>query len=92
MDADKMNKLEARDMGGMPGPGSGKIGKVKLTEYAVKYLKADIDDAASMLQVSSIETKALHAEPGREEVVLIDKSSFTFMDRYFIIIKFLEKI
>lgn len=85
------NHLETRDIG-MPGPGSGKItGKVTLDDYAVKYIKADVDDVADMLELSTIETRALHAKAGEEDIVLLDKDKFTFMDKYFIILKYLER-
>jgi hypothetical protein len=86
------NKLETRDIGSMPGPGSGKLnGQVDLSSYSVKYMKADIDDAAAMLELSTIETRAIHAKPGDEDVVLLEKDKFTFMDKYFIILKYLER-
>jgi hypothetical protein len=91
-DLEKLNKLEARDIGAMPGYGSGNVGaKQKLDKYAVRYLKVDIDDAAGVLELSSIETRALHANEKDPEVVLIDKDKFTFMDKYFLILKYLEK-
>ena len=85
--------LETRDIGAMPGPGSGKLtGKTGFDKYVVKYLKADVDDLADMLEISSIETRALRAKPGDEEVVLISGDKFTFMDKYFIVLKYMEKV
>ena len=90
--ANNQNNLETRDLGGMPGPGSGKLsGTMNFESYTVKYLKADVDDTAALLELSAIETKALHAKPGDEEIVLLDKDKFTFMDKYFIILKYLER-
>lgn len=85
--------LETRDIGAMPGPGSGKLsGNAKLDKYVIKYLKADVDAPVDMLEISNIETKALRAKPGDEEVVLLDKNTFTFMDKYFVVIHYMEKI
>ena len=70
---------------------SGKMNKkADLSKYAVKYFKANMDEPADMLELSDIETKALHAKPGDEEVVLMSTDKFTFMDKYFIILKYLE--
>jgi hypothetical protein len=77
---------------GMPGI-SGKLdGTKKLQSYVVKYYKANLDEPVDMLELSNIETKAIRAKPGDEEVVLMDKTNFSFMDKYFVIIKYLEKI
>ena len=85
--------LETRDIGAMPGPGSGKLtGKTGFEKYVVKYLKADIDVLGDMLAISTIETKALRAKPGDEDVVLISEDKFTFMDKYFVVLKYMEKI
>lgn len=86
------NHLETRDIG-MPGI-SGKISNKNnnVDKYTVKYHKANMDEPADMLRLSEIETKALHSKPGEEEVVLIDKDKFTFMDKYYIILKYLERV
>lgn len=85
------NHLETRDIG-MPGISSQLSGKkTGLDKYSVKYYKANMDEVGDMLELSSIETRALRAKPGDEDIVLIDKNSFTFMDKCFLIIKYLEK-
>lgn len=92
-----MNTLEPRDKGivveTMPGISS-KIGGKKnaFGNYTVKYLKADFSEPADMLDLQNIETRALHSKAGDEEIVLLDKDKFTFMDKYFIILKYLEKV
>ena len=83
------SKLETRDIG-MPGI-SGNLSDMKLEKYKIKYLKVDLDDAAGMLELSDIETKALHSKPGNEEIVLVSTNNFTFMEKYFIILKYLER-
>jgi len=90
------NHLEPRDKPGittnvMPGV-SGKLsGKRSLDDYVVKYLKANMDEPADMLELSTIETKALHAKQGDEEIVLMSSDKFTFMDKMFLIVKYLER-
>lgn len=62
-----------------------------LDKYRVKYIKADVDDEVQMGILCQIETRSLQGKPGDEEIILLDKASFTFMDKYFIILKYLEK-
>ena len=92
-DSNKAIHLETRDIGAMPGHGSGKSNnKQTMDRYVVKYLKTDIDDAAGLLELSSVETRALRADAKDPEIVLIDKSSFTFMDHYYIILKYIQRL
>lgn len=92
-----MNTLEPRDKGmvveTMPGISSKISGKNKnpYDSYTVKYYRADMGEAADLLELSDIETRALRAKPGDEGVVLIDKMTYSFMDRFFIILKYMEK-
>jgi len=77
-------------------PTIGKGSKVNpYANYSVKYFKASMDEPGDMLELSQIETKAIrgsHEKPSEAEIVLLDKDKFTFMDKYFIIVKYLEKI
>lgn len=81
--------METKDIG-MPGI-SGELSSMKLEKYKIKYLKADVDDPVGLLELSNIETRALHSKPGDEEVVLVSTNNFTFMEKYFIILKYLER-
>lgn len=79
--------IETKDIGlpGMTGKNT-----TTLTKYKVKYYRADLSDEADMLELSDIETKAIHSTPGSEEVVLMSTDKYTFMDRYFVVLKYLE--
>ena len=55
--------------------------------FAVKYFKADLDDLESLSMLQDIETRGLRGE----EVVLLEKDKFTFMEKYFIILKYMER-
>ena len=66
--------------------------KGTMDDYVVKYYKADLNDPVDMLSLCDIETRAIRAKPGKEQVVLIEKTTFSFMDKYYIIIKYLEKV
>jgi hypothetical protein len=84
--------IKTEDIGSMPGIAGGLNKQVSMGSYTVKYYKANFDEPSDMLELQYIETKALHSKPGNEDVVLIDKDKFTFMDKYFIILKYLEKV
>ena len=75
---------------GLPGLTGGN--SAVLSNYVVKYYKADLGEPADMMELCHIETRALHSKPGSEEVVLVEKDKYTFMDKYFIILKYLEKV
>lgn len=58
-----------------------------MDNYTVHWKKFDLSDEASILELSLVETRALKGD----EVIIISSDKFTFMDRYFVIIKFMEK-
>lgn len=90
MEKSKIETRDVRDIG-MPGI-SGDLSSMKLEKYKIKYKKVDVDDPVAMLELSDIETKALHAKHGDEEIVLVSTDKFTFMEKYFVILKYMEKI
>jgi hypothetical protein len=55
--------------------------------YNVKYLKIDMDSPTAVGDLQSIETRALRGE----NVAILTRDKFTFMDRYFMIISYLEE-
>ena len=58
-----------------------------LQDYSVKYFKADMDDQGDILELQRIETEGLKGD----NIVLLSKDKFTFMDHYFIVISYMEK-
>lgn len=80
--------IETKDIG-MPGV---MPAKNSLSKYVVKYYKANTDEPADMLKLSEIETMAIHSNPANADVVLMSTDKFTFMDKYFIVIKYLERV
>jgi len=90
--AEGINHLETRDIGAMPGPGSGKMSnKSSLDNMSYRCIKADVDDASDMAQLCDIKTRALQAKPGEEDIILLNSDKFTFMDKYFMILEYLER-
>ena len=83
--------LEPRNIETMPSISAKISGSKALLKYVVKRAKFNMDEPADMLELSDIETKALHAKPGDEEVVIVSEDKYTFMDKCFLIVKFLEK-
>jgi hypothetical protein len=67
------------------GPGSQDTG-LNLDNYRVRYIKLDMDDPGSVAEAEIIETKGLAGK----EIVVLAKDKFTFMDKYFLIIQYLE--
>jgi hypothetical protein len=80
-----------KDPGNMPGVSSKLSNKTGYEKYTVKYYKANMDEPVDMLELSNIETRAIRATPGAEEIVLVDKDKFTFMDKYYIVLKYMER-
>jgi hypothetical protein len=67
------------------GPAS-KKGERNLEDYRVRYIKLDLDDPGSVAEAEIIETRGLKGE----DIVVLYKDKFTFMDKYFLIIQYLE--
>lgn len=55
-------------------------------KYNIKYIKADMDDITQMLELQLIETRGIRGDG----VLLLSFDKMTFMDRYFIILKYME--
>jgi hypothetical protein len=58
-----------------------------LEGYVVKYLKANLDDEGSRAELEIIETRGLEGD----EIILLGKKEFNFMDKYYIVLQYLEK-
>jgi hypothetical protein len=70
-------------------PGFGpkkKFDEVDFNNYRVRYEYIDIMDAGSKATLEIIETKAFR----NQGIVVLTKDKFTFMDKYFILISYLE--
>ena len=59
-----------------------------MTKYRVRYLKVDMDEAGDILELEALETRGLRAK----EIVIMNKDKFTFMQKYFLIVTYLELI
>lgn len=57
------------------------------TDYTVRWKKFDLSDPADLLDLSNVETRALKGDT----IFISSYDKFTFMDKYFVIIKYFEK-
>lgn len=56
--------------------------------FRVRYGKYDLDDLGAIAELEIVETKGLKGV----EIVVLSKDKFTFMDRYFLVVTYLERI
>lgn len=69
-------------------PGFGPIAKKSTDSYAVRYCKANLDEVDQRMALEEIETRGLKGE----EIVIIQRQNFTFMDKMFMVLTYLEKV
>lgn len=55
--------------------------------HVIKYYKADLDDPSQVIVLQNIETEGLKGD----KIVVVKKDTYVFMDRFFIVIQYLEK-
>ena len=71
-------------------PGFGpsiKADEFDASKFRVKYLKIDFDDLGSISELQTLETRAIR----NEGIYVLTKEKFTFNDRYFLVISYLEQ-
>lgn len=71
----------------IPGFGAPKI-KINSVDYAIKYLKANLDDLGQRTELEIIESKGID---GTGDIVIIAKDKFTFMKEYFMVVTYMER-
>jgi hypothetical protein len=69
-------------------PGFGPALKAIGAGYEIRYCKANLDDPTEATQAETIMTRAID---GTDEIVLLGTDKFTFMDKYFLVIQYMEK-
>lgn len=69
-------------------PGMVNVLEVAATRgYAIKYIKADMDAPEQVIALQNIETLGLKGE----DIVVLRKDTYVFMDRFFIVVQYMEK-
>lgn len=62
-------------------------GNKRFNGYRVRYLRVDMTDPTSIAELENVETKAIVGD----NVVLLGKVNYMFMDKFFYIVNYLEK-
>lgn len=57
------------------------------SNFNVKYLKVDMDSPSAISILEEIETRAIRGA----KIAILTRDKFTFMDRYFMIISYMEE-
>jgi hypothetical protein len=59
-----------------------------VNKYAVRYFKANLSDDVDRGILTDIETKGIR----NDGIVLLSTDKYVFMDQYFVVIKYMEKV
>ena len=74
------------EVSSFPGFGSKKIDEGDFKNYKVRYALIDVMDPGSRAELEIVETKAVKGQG----VIVLTKDTYTFMDKFFIVISYLE--
>lgn len=72
---------------GIPGMTSKLDQGIDLKDYSVKYFKADLDKDEDRSFLQDIETRGVRGDG----VAILTRDKMSFMDKYFLVIQYLEK-
>lgn len=59
-----------------------------VNKYVVRYFKANLNDDIDRSTLSEIETRGIR----NDGIVLLSTNTMTFMDQFFVIVKYMEKV
>jgi hypothetical protein len=71
----------------VPAMADGLKASKELEGYSVKYLKAELDNPGELLRLQEIETRGVQGN----DVILLSRDKYSFLERYFVIVQYLEK-
>lgn len=80
-------KIENISIPGFGGGGAAS-GDFNPKQWKVRYLKIDMDDEASVGMLELLETQGLLGI----QTLILNKAAWTFLDKYLMIVTYLEKI
>lgn len=69
-----------------PSFGPKKVDESDFNNYRVRYAQIDMMDPASRAELEIIETRAIK----NQGIIVLTKDTFTFMDKYYMVISYLE--
>jgi hypothetical protein len=78
-------KVETISLPGFANPATS--GDFDPKKYKVKYLKLDMDDPVMVATLEMLETQGLTGV----ETVILNKTGWTFLDKYLMLVTYLEK-
>lgn len=79
-------RLEELPMPGLTKP-SGAGGVVTSTTHSVRCLLTDLTDDTQVVILEELLTRSLDGK----DIVLLDKDKYSFQDRYYVVVTYLEK-
>jgi len=71
-----------------PSFGNTPLDAMDLSNYRVRYSKIDTSEPGELMELELIETRGLAGK----DIVVLKKDSWTFMDKLFILVSYLELI
>jgi hypothetical protein len=80
------NSVTSKEESMFPGFGPKKVDENDFNNYHVRYAQIDIMDPGSRAELEIIETRAIK----NQGVVILTKDKFTFMDKYYMVVSYLE--
>jgi hypothetical protein len=72
----------------IPGFGPSAQSEFDPDQFCVRYAKIDLDDPSSLADLESLETRAMR----NQGIFVLTKDKFTFADKYYMIISYLEQL
>lgn len=72
----------------IPGFGSASQTEFDPEKFCIRYAKIDLDDPTSLADLEMLETRALR----NNGIFILTKDKFTFADKYYMIISYLEQL
>lgn len=88
LDAGKRGTITKIDPVTLPGfvPDTGK--GFDAQQHRIRYLKIDLDDLGAITELEQLETKALR----NEGVYVLSKEKYTFLEKFFLVVQYVEKV
>jgi hypothetical protein len=91
--ANTSKAIKLENIGDMPGFASmGPKGDLDYSKYRVRYLKVDCDDIGSLAELELIETRGIQKKGREQQIVVLNKTGWSFMDKYLLLVTYLELI
>ena len=84
MNLEDFSNFETGTPNMIPGKGEAMINSEK---YRIRYYRADVTDLQEISELERILTEGLDGK----NIVILEKDKYSFQDRYFVVVTYLEK-